>query len=269
GSRLQFPLGPPSPGWWRHWGIIRTLRRERFDLAFNFSGADRTLFLTALTGAKWRLAHQAGRRHFWNRWLIADWVPRQDPGLPVFEQRRQVLAAAGLTLQPARFDLRIPNTELEWADRVVPSNLVHLSINASTPVKEWPLERWIDLGRVILRDQPALNLVASGSSRARERERLSRFEAAIQNPRLTILPGNLTIARLSAVLSKSRVHVGGDSGVIHLAMALGVPTLSLFRQYEGTREWLPRGPGHRHLTAPVLASISTDRVAKELGRQFE
>src|SRR5512135_3900026 len=40
-----FPLGPPSPSWWRHWGLIHALRREKFDLSFNFSGAYRTLFL--------------------------------------------------------------------------------------------------------------------------------------------------------------------------------------------------------------------------------
>ena len=28
-----FPLAPKSPPWWRHWGIIAQLRRERFDLA--------------------------------------------------------------------------------------------------------------------------------------------------------------------------------------------------------------------------------------------
>src|SRR5437763_10814305 len=32
--------------------IIRAIRREQLDVAFNFSGADRTLFMTALTGAK-------------------------------------------------------------------------------------------------------------------------------------------------------------------------------------------------------------------------
>jgi len=30
-----FPLGPKSPPWWRHWDIIRALRREKFDLAIN------------------------------------------------------------------------------------------------------------------------------------------------------------------------------------------------------------------------------------------
>ena len=60
-----FPLGAQSPPWWRHWNLIGALRRERFEVAFNFSGADRTIFLTALTGARWRVGHAAGRDHFW------------------------------------------------------------------------------------------------------------------------------------------------------------------------------------------------------------
>ncbi|MGZ4964735.1 MAG: glycosyltransferase family 9 protein, partial [Limisphaerales bacterium] len=47
-----FPLGAKSPPWWRGIGILRALRREEFDLAINFSGADRTIFVTAFTGAK-------------------------------------------------------------------------------------------------------------------------------------------------------------------------------------------------------------------------
>src|SRR5579864_138502 len=77
-----FPLGSPSPPWWRHWDVIRALRRERFDLVFNLSGADRSVFLTALTGAKWRVAYAGGREHFWNGWLIPDWIPRLPPDVP-------------------------------------------------------------------------------------------------------------------------------------------------------------------------------------------
>lgn len=93
-----FPLGSPSPPWWRHWDLIWALRRQRFELALNLSGADRSIFLTALTGARWRLAHSGGRQHFWGPWLIRDWVPRRSEGLPVFERRRQVLAACGYSL---------------------------------------------------------------------------------------------------------------------------------------------------------------------------
>ena len=71
----------------------------------------------------------------------------------------------------------------------------------------------------------------------------------VADARLTALPPGLAITELAAVLQRCRLHVGGDSGVLHLAMGLGVPTVALFRDYAGTY-WLPRGVAHRHLMAP-------------------
>jgi ADP-heptose:LPS heptosyltransferase len=242
-----FPLTPQSPPWWRHWDIIGALRREKFDAAFNFSGADRTIFLTALTGAKWRLAHEGGRRHFWNRWLIANWVPCQSREIPVFEQRRQVLAAVGFALGPARFDLRVPDKAREWAAANIPANSIHLSINASSPLKEWPLDNWADLAALILKSDPAAQLAATAAPNARESARLDRLAAAVPDARLKCLKG-LSLGQLAALLQRCRMHLGADSGVLHLAAALGVPTFTVFRKYPSLKEWLPPdGLRHRYL----------------------
>jgi ADP-heptose:LPS heptosyltransferase len=245
-----FPLGSPSPPWWRHWGLMRSFRREGFEVAFNFSGADRSIFLTALSGARWRVAHAAGRTHFWNSWLIRDWVPRRDALLPVYEQRRQVLAACGLKLAPSRWDLQIPAAAARQAESLVPPDAIHFSINASTPLKEWPLENWVDLARRLLREQPPLRIVASGSANAREQARLRGLVAGVGEARLRALPPGLPIAGLAAALQRCRLHIGGDSGVLHLAVAVGVPTLALFRQYADASAWMPSGPAHRALLAP-------------------
>src|SRR5580658_10210530 len=49
----SFPLTGKSPPWWKHWDILMALRRQRFDVAFNFTGSDRSLFATGLIGARW------------------------------------------------------------------------------------------------------------------------------------------------------------------------------------------------------------------------
>ena len=248
-----FPLGPQSPPWWRHWGIIRALRRERFDLAINFSGADRSIFLTALTGAKWRVAHPGGRKHFWNRWLIRDWSTRQSREQPVFEQRRGLLAECGFTLAPPKFDLVIPVAARQWAEDLVPGGAIHFSINASTPLKEWPLENWIELARAWWRERPGARIVASCGPVGRERERLRQFAAGVHAARLTLVEAP-AIPQLAALLGRCALHVGADSGVLHLALAVGRPTVAIFRDYAGKTEWLPRGDRHRHLTAPCACA---------------
>jgi ADP-heptose:LPS heptosyltransferase len=279
------PLTEKSPPWWKHWDVLRAMRRERFDIAFNFTSSDRSLFSMAFIGAPAALAFRPGRKHFWNRWLNADWVTRASSELPVYEQRRQLLAVGGLSLRPARFDFQIPAAASEWAKTVGPDKAIHLSINASTPIKEWPLENWIELAKWLLRQEPAMQLVATASGKPRERERLQALARGVDDGRLRCVEGP-EIAQLAAILQRCRLQIGADSGVLHLAMALGVPTLTVFRKYAGLSEWAPVGAEHRKLVAACpciaenrndcllagesrcLAEISVERMAEQALQQL-
>jgi ADP-heptose:LPS heptosyltransferase len=260
------PLTGKSPPWWKHWDVLRALRRERFDVAFNFTGSDRSIFAMIFIGAHNGLSY-VGRKHFWNRWIRTEWVARSPGGLPVYEQRRQLLASGGLSLQPARFDFQIPATALQWAQEAVPENSVHFSINASTPEKEWPLDHWINLAKRLLQAEPSLHIVATASSKTRERERLAELSQGVNNPRLRKIE-DPEIAQLAAILQRCRLQIGGDSGVLHLAMALGVPTLTVFKNYSGIQDWIPGGDQHRHIIAPALADISVEQIATQALEQL-
>jgi ADP-heptose:LPS heptosyltransferase len=271
------PLAVGRSGWSAQWRWIRAIRREQFDVAFNFSGVDRTTILAFLTGARWRVAYAGGRHHFWNRWLIPYWVARQDRTLPLAEQRRQMLAACGLEVGSVLYPIHIPPAAQDWAKVIIPSFSIHLSINAGHPLKEWPLDHWITLVQSLLRETPKLQLVATAGPSHREQDRLTEFNQAIGDARLRIL-SNLSVAQLAALLARCQLHIGADSGALHLAAVLGLRTVSLFREYTGIGEWLPRGPLHRQLIAPCscvnrriqpcaatghpecLAALSVDKV---------
>jgi len=244
------PLGPPSPKWWEHWDLLRTLRRERFDVAFNFSGADRTVFVTRAIRARHSLGYQGARKHFWQLWLISDWIAQRPLPCPVYAGRREILKLCGFNLQPVRFDLAIPTKDLAWAEANVPAKAVHFSLSASTPLKEWPLRHWIELAKLWLRGNLQRTVIASGSTNPREQVRLKEFAAGVGDQRVQILPAGISIAKLAAALSRCEAHVGADSGVLHLAMALGIKTLAIFREYSGAQDWLPQGALHRHLSNP-------------------
>ncbi|MDB6054776.1 MAG: lipopolysaccharide heptosyltransferase [Verrucomicrobiales bacterium] len=241
---IIFPLGPKSPPWWRHWGILKELRSRGYDLLFNFSGADRTVFISFVTGAKWRMAQQGSRQHFWSKLAIPVWVDRQNRKLPVFEQRRQVLAQCGMQLKPVKFDLRPISPATEWAAHQFTFPFLHFSINASSHIKEWPLEHWVSLAAKLLETGKDIHIVATGSGRPREQEKIRLFVQAVNNPRIIVLEGPLSVQKLTALLLTSLVHVGADSGVLHLASAAGIPTVSIFRKYDGLAEWAPSGPHH-------------------------
>jgi len=271
----------------QQWQVLTALRQERFDVAVNFSGADRANFMTALTGARWKVAHRGGRWHFYNRWLIPLWIPRQDPALIVFEQRRQMLAACGLTLAPPRFDLKVDKSTLRWAAEIVQGPTVHISPNSAKSLKEWPLEHYVTLIRLIWQGQPEVQVLLSGSAKARERERLRTLSMKLGDDRLRLLPEGLTLPQLAGILSCCRLHIGSDSGVLHLAAAFNVPTLSLFREQPNFGAFMPTGPRNRVLSVPCscvdgraapcekldrsecLARIEPARVAEVLGEQLK
>jgi len=70
---------------------------------------------------------------------------------------------------------------------------------------------------------------------------------------------------VAAALLGCRGMVGNDSGISHLAAAIGIPVLALFGPTDPAR-WAPRGARTRHLAAPGrdLSALSTDTVARAL-----
>ena len=260
-----FPLGAKSPPWWRGIGILQRLRREKFDLAINFSGADRTIFVTAFTGAKWRVAQQGSRKHFWAKWLIPHWVAQQPNDVIVSEQRRRMLSSLGMSVQPARFDLAIPEPAKDWASKNIPSNAIHFSINASSCVKEWPVENWIQLAKKVLSADANANIVATASPRQREQERLRAFAEGVQSKRVITIT-SATIPQLSALLQRCVLQIGGDSGVTHLAAAVGTRTFSFLRDYPAIKDWMLTGDTHRQIVVPCDCINRRENVCEALGK---
>jgi heptosyltransferase-1 len=72
------------------------------------------------------------------------------------------------------------------------------------------------------------------------------------NGRAVIWPRG-TLPELVALLRKADLVVGGDTGPIHIAAAVGTPTVSLFRVTDAERNG-PRGEEHIRLQAPLDCS---------------
>ena len=250
----------------QQWDVIRGVRREKMDIALNFSGADRTLFMTALTGAKHKVGYPGGRLHFWNPWLIPEWAPREDVNLIVFEQRRRTLQNCGIPVGPVRFDLKIDAAADAWAAKVVPEFAIHISLSSSKPTREWPLEHHVGMLRQLWNKHSDLQVVISTGAKDRERQRLHDFSRLLKDPRLHVLDQTITIGQLAALLKRCRLHLGPDSGVLHLAFALDVPTVSFFREQGAYRSFMPTGPRHRVISMPCHCTDDRDSECERQGR---
>ena len=88
--------------------------------------------------------------------------------------------------------------------------------------KLWPEQRWVALGRAL--HQRGLSCLLPAGS-ADERARAERLAQAI--PAAVALPP-MSLTELAGQLAAARVVIGVDTGLVHLAVALGRPTLALF-----------------------------------------
>jgi heptosyltransferase-2 len=90
--------------------------------------------------------------------------------------------------------------------------------------KNWPEERWADLLEHLI-NQTRLNLLLVGGEA--EGERLQRLAAVLPPDRVRVAQ-SLPLTELGRLLGQSSGFVGHDSGVSHLAAALGLPALLLW-----------------------------------------
>ncbi len=81
-----------------------------------------------------------------------------------------------------------------------------------------------------------------------------------------VLPGALHIPdlfELARFLAGARAYIGNDSGITHLAAALGIPTLALFAPTDPA-VWGPRGKAVRIIRSETMADISPETVVDAL-----
>jgi ADP-heptose:LPS heptosyltransferase len=125
--------------------------------------------------------------------------------------------------------------------------------------KRWPAERWGSVLRGLGQDRP-LQAVVVGSADERE----LGAEVARQAPGLARnLCGETSLPGLAALLTRCALVLGGDSGPVHLADALGVPALVLFGPTP-LAQYRPLGPRSRSLDGGIGCSpcYRLDRPAR-------
>jgi lipopolysaccharide heptosyltransferase II len=123
--------------------------------------------------------------------------------------------------------------------------ILGLSPGANWQTKRWPVDRFAALARRAL--QTGMQVVVQGS---RDEADLSRFIAE-QAPGAIDLAGKLDLPALGGFIARCSAFVANDSGPMHIARGLGVPTLAMFGS---TDPAMFEFTGHRALFAGVECS---------------
>ena len=134
---------------------------------------------------------------------------------------------------------------------------VALNVGASRAYKRWPLENWRKV---------ALALIQSGRSVVFVGDKTDAETVAQITPDLganfVSLAGKTTLRDLASVLAACDLLVSGDSGPMHLAVAVGTPTVAIFGATHPARHG-PYGTRNTILHDPVPGLLVPGRRPTE------
>lgn len=228
-SPLLDEVVPRPRGPWSKPALIARLRARPIDLAVAFSQSGPATLLARLCGAPVRVGFTGA--HFPN--LLTHRVPRQGP--PCLERHLDLVRALGC--RTARHDygglVPVGPRSRERADALLaehgvtePFVIAACQASEKRGIKEWPPEHWAAALRALAPRWPVV-LVGTRPSRV-----------ALSHERVVDLGGRTDLPDLAALCGRAGLCIGVDSGVLHLAAAMGVPVIGIF----GPTDWRRTGP---------------------------
>jgi heptosyltransferase-1 len=229
------PRGPKG----RLLSVIRDLRRTRYDAAFDVQGLIKSAVLARLSGAKAVLGFpRAHLREAAARFCYSSTPDLGDAEHVVRKALRLVGAVVGGGEAPPVFPVGIPSSAAagQVAARM-PQGFAVLNPGGAWPNKQWPPERFGAVAARLRAERglPSVVIWGPGEEPLAQRVVQRSGGAAEMSPPTRVLD-------LFALARAARLVVSGDTGPLHVACAVGTPTVALFGPTIAERNgpWDPR-----------------------------
>ena len=245
-----YPSPPDEPAAWLRY--IKEIRSLPPRVAVDFHGNARSALLALASGAPVRAGFEVrGRRHAYNR--VEPRAVRVDGRVVPRNSVESALALAGhagtAPRRPHPVRLAVEDSAATRAHNLfveagVPAGalasgvVVGINPGRAYPAREWPRDRFVSLARQLVAEGRTVVVMWGPGEEPQARTIVSQAGDGV------VLAPPLTLAQLPAALRALALLVSIDSGLKHLAVCVGTPTVSLFGSTD-PREW-HFGSDHDH-----------------------
>ena len=235
--------------------VIFQLRRLRFDLAIDLFGNPRSALLMYLSGAGTRVGpERKGRGRLFTVRVRDDGAPKT-----AIDFHHQFIKAVGIEPTSSLTEIFLTEDErreariyLKWLDFETTSldmtrPIVGIHPGATWPAKKWLPERFAELVDIITAKTGAQVLLTAGPDDGEIVKRI--LKSSVSNVKvLSALP----LRQLAAIISLCKVFLSNDAGPMHIAAAVGTPTIGLF------------GPGEENIWFPYSQKYGHTALRKDV-----
>jgi len=258
----------------------RTLRATRYSCAIDIQGLYKSALLARLSGAPRRVGftsafvREAGAAMFYTQRV----APREPH---MVGQNIELAIAAGARASEPRFPLRVSSAARKLVDELVQragrERYAVISPGGGWRSKCWPAERFGAVATMLWERRGLRSFVNSGPGES-DLAQIVVDSAGAAAP----VAIELELAQLMALLQRAEIVVAGDSGPLHLAVALGTPVAGLYGPTSPARNG-PYSPAdvvirnassaettykRRDAYSSAMLSITVDQVAAGIERRL-
>lgn len=223
-------------GFWENFGPLRKkLKAGHFDIALDLQGLGKSAALAYFSGAPRRYGTVDMRE---GSGLFSKPVHGDNAQGHIVERYLDVARAIGCRVERVAFPLAVSAEDEEIArqrlrEAGVPEarDYAVLAVGTNWPNKRWPTRDYAALADWLFERRIIPVFVGGGPLDEHLIADITRLALV---PPVTLV-GQTTLKQLTAVISEASVVIGGDTGPVHLAAGLGVPTVMLMGPTDANR----------------------------------
>ena len=227
--------------------FLRDLRKCRSTLTIELRTGTRGAVIALLSGAHTRIARYANDGTLWRNRLFTHLVrPTRENIQYAAQHNLNIMAPFGLTEEDPRPNISVPHHRREKAEAIfkkaqIPRDKPMVAVH---PFSLWKYKEWrlSEMAALLDRAQTEYhcNFVITGAPNERTR---AKDLIGICDRKPYNLVGGTSIGELPAVLEACSLFIGVDTAALHIAAAVGIPTVGIFGPSSWTN-WAPRGRDH-------------------------
>ncbi len=250
-NTMRWRSAPFSNNTWEQMAAgLSELRAVHYDVAADFQGAARSALLARWSGAPVLYGVRQPRENIASMFYTRQVTAR---GTHIVEQNcsiAEAVAGTALSMPPVEFP-HDATAEKEANQRLHDHDIQRFVIvnpGAGWGAKQWPAERYGYVSKRLFEEEGLKSLINFGPG---EQELVRAVEAASGGAAEGLA---CSLTQLIAMTRRAELFIGGDTGPMHLAAALGIPVVALFGPTNPARN----GPfGTRNIVLRSASSSTT------------
>lgn len=226
------------------WQLLQDLRERHYDLIVHLTDHPRGAWISRLCGARWSIARRiGGRGNWWNKAFTHFFSTPKNALRHTAELNLDALRRLGITPTEDQRKLSLlagPEAEARVADLLSGLGCARTPFIHIHPASRWLFKCWpaSSMAGLINRlHQEGHQIILTAAPDKAEQQMIDAIQSQLERPALS-LAGQLSLKDLAALTACARLFIGVDSAPMHIAAAMGTPTVALFGP-SGDKEWGP------------------------------